>query len=169
MTTPSVTYCPRDRGIETNLRCGKCSELICPRCLVQTPVGARCPECAAERKNPVFDPSAAETGKAWVAAVIAGIAVAVIGWGLAYALPWAAGRYVYILAPAAAGWLIGAATYRASGFKRSRRLQLASGGAMLMSYVLMTYLMGVMPIGGFIGLAVGMYYAIGRVKPPRGA
>ena len=168
MTTPSPTYCPRDPGIETNLRCGKCAELICPRCLVQTPVGARCPECAAERKNPVFDPSAAETGKAWVAAVIAGIAVAGIAWGLAYVLPGTVGRYIYILGPASAGWLIGTVTYRASGFKRSRKLQLASGGATFLSYMLMSAVLGT-SIGGFIGLAVGMYYAIGSVKPPRGA
>ena len=168
MTTPSVTYCPRDPRVETNLRCGKCGELICPRCLVQTPVGARCPHCAAERKNPVFDPSAAETGKAWVAAVIAGVVVAGIAWALLYSFPWAVGRYVYILAPAAAGWLIGTVTYRASGYKRSRRLQLASGVATFLSYMLMTFLMGP-DIRGFIGLAVGMYYAIGRVKPPRGA
>ena len=116
----------------------------------------------------MFDPSAAEMGKAWVAAVIVGIAVAGIAWWLAYTLPGAVGRYVYILGPAAAGWLIGMVTYRASGFKRSRKLQVASGGSTFLSYMLMSFVMGT-TIGGFIGLAVGMYYAIGSVKPPRGA
>ena len=169
MANPPLTYCPRDPGVETNLRCGKCGELICPRCLVQTPVGARCADCAAERKNPVFDPSASEMGRAWVAAVVAGVVIAVVGWILAVQFPAALSRYVYILAPAAAGWIIGSVAYRASGHKRSRRLQMATGGATLLSFVLMTYLIGVMTLGSFIGLAVGTWYALGAVKPPRGA
>ncbi|NQU97656.1 MAG: hypothetical protein HQ548_08430, partial [Chloroflexi bacterium] len=142
-------------------------ELICPRCLVQTPVGARCPDCAAERKNPVFDPSATEIGRAAIAAIAVGVAVAIAGWVLWNLLP-SLFRYVQILTPAAAGWLIGATTYRASGFKRSRRLQLASGVATLISFFLLFYLVGVVGTGAFIGLAVGVWYAIGRVKPPRG-
>ena len=168
MANSPPTYCPQDPGVETNLRCGRCDEPICPRCLVQTPVGARCPNCAAERKNPVFDPSAAETARAVTAAAIAGVAVAVLAWVLAFRIPVALYRYLLILAPAAAGWIIGSVTYRASGFKRNSKLQIASGAATLLSFMIMSLVMP-MTIGGFIGLAVGMYYAIGRVKPPRGA
>jgi len=131
-------------------------------------VGARCPDCAAERKNPVYDPSGAEIGRAVAAAVIAGVAVAVLAWLLAYQLPGTLYRYVLILAPAAAGWIIGSVTYRASGHKRSFKLQITSGAATLLSFVIMSLAIP-MTIGGFIGLAVGMYYAMGRVKPPRGA
>lgn len=165
-TTP--TYCPRDPGVETNLRCGKCGQPICPRCLVQTPVGARCRECAAERRNPVFDPSVVETGRAAAAAVMTAVGVAALAWGLLHALPPFVARYVYILAPAAAGWMIGSVTHRASGFKRSLKLQLVSGGATLLSFLAMTFVMGV-TVSGFIGLAVGMWYALSRVRPPRGA
>src|SRR5262245_36213193 len=38
--------CARHRNVETYLRCGKCGTPICPKCLVHTPVGARCPDCA---------------------------------------------------------------------------------------------------------------------------
>jgi len=168
MANPSPTYCPRDPGVETNLRCGRCDELICPRCLVQTPMGARCPDCAAERKNPVFDPSVGETGRAWVAGVGTGVVVAALSWVLANLFP-GLFRYVLLIGPAASGWFIGAVVYRASGHKQSRRLQIVSGAATLLSYVIMTYLMGAVYVGGFIGLAVGMWYAIGRVRPPRGS
>jgi len=40
------TTCARHRNVETYLRCGKCGTPICPKCLVHTPVGARCPDCA---------------------------------------------------------------------------------------------------------------------------
>lgn len=38
--------CPRHPTITTRLRCSKCGEPICPRCMVETPVGFRCPSCA---------------------------------------------------------------------------------------------------------------------------
>jgi hypothetical protein len=38
--------CARHPNTETVLRCGRCETPICPRCLVPTPVGARCPTCA---------------------------------------------------------------------------------------------------------------------------
>ena len=115
----------------------------------------------------MFDPSATEIGRAAIAAIAVGVAVAIAGWVLANLLP-SLFRYVQILTPAAAGWFIGAVTYRASGFKRSRRLQLVSGVATLISFFLLFYLVGVVGIGAFIGLAVGVWYAFGRVKPPRG-
>ena len=40
----------------TDLQCSKagCKNYICPSCLEQTPVGARCPDCAKMKKNPQF-------------------------------------------------------------------------------------------------------------------
>ena len=46
--------CAIHPDVETNLRCGKCGKPICPKCLVQTPVGARCPDCAKLYKLPTF-------------------------------------------------------------------------------------------------------------------
>jgi hypothetical protein len=43
--------CPRHPKIETHLRCGRCGTPICPKCLVYTPVGARCPKCAAPPRS----------------------------------------------------------------------------------------------------------------------
>jgi hypothetical protein len=42
--------CARHPGTETVLRCGRCETPICPRCMVQTPVGARCPTCARVKR-----------------------------------------------------------------------------------------------------------------------
>ena len=46
--------CAADPGVETYLRCGHCEKPICPRCLIQTPVGSRCRECAQLRRLPMF-------------------------------------------------------------------------------------------------------------------
>jgi uncharacterized membrane protein len=42
--------CARHRNTETVLRCGRCETPICPRCQIQTPVGARCPTCARVKR-----------------------------------------------------------------------------------------------------------------------
>src|SRR3954463_16761147 len=42
--------CARHPGTETVLRCGRCETPICPRCLISTPVGARCRTCAQVKR-----------------------------------------------------------------------------------------------------------------------
>jgi hypothetical protein len=42
--------CARHPNTETVLRCGRCETPICPRCAIQTPVGARCPTCARVKR-----------------------------------------------------------------------------------------------------------------------
>jgi uncharacterized membrane protein len=46
----STLRCARHPNTETVLRCGRCETPICPRCLVSTPVGARCPSCAQVKR-----------------------------------------------------------------------------------------------------------------------
>jgi hypothetical protein len=42
--------CARHPGTETVLRCGRCETPICPKCMIGTPVGARCPTCARVKR-----------------------------------------------------------------------------------------------------------------------
>ncbi len=157
------TYCPRDPDTETNLRCGRCNEFICPNCLVQTDVGSRCPDCAQVRTLPMFHASGGELGKA-----------AAAGFGTAIAVSFAAGIILNILnqsiggvlAVGGAGWLVGEVVYRASGYKRSRALQVVAGLATLASYLIISIFAP--SASAIIGLIIGTYYAIQRVKPPRG-
>jgi len=37
--------CARHPQVETELACGRCETPICPKCLIITDVGARCPAC----------------------------------------------------------------------------------------------------------------------------
>src|SRR5262245_10529424 len=52
---PLVVRCAEHPDVETGLRCGRCDTPICPRCLIMTPVGARCRACARMRAHPVYD------------------------------------------------------------------------------------------------------------------
>lgn len=42
--------CARHPNTETVLRCGRCETPICARCMVMSPVGARCPTCAQVKR-----------------------------------------------------------------------------------------------------------------------
>jgi len=42
--------CARHPHTETVLRCGRCDTPICARCMVMSPVGARCPTCAQVKR-----------------------------------------------------------------------------------------------------------------------
>lgn len=70
--------CAADPSVETYLRCGRCEKPICPRCLIQTPVGARCRDCAQLRKLPMFQVGPVD----YLRAVGGGLAAGV-GGGLA--------------------------------------------------------------------------------------
>jgi uncharacterized membrane protein len=74
-TEPSETLrCARHPSTETVLRCGRCDTPICNRCMVMSPVGARCPACAqVKRFNLMLKP--AEVARS----VVFGLLVAAIG------------------------------------------------------------------------------------------
>lgn len=86
-----VVSCPRDPSVETALRCSRCETPICPKCLIQTPVGARCRDCARISKSPVYTVDSTTMVRAGVAAVVGGIAMGLI-WGLVL-LPFSVGFF----------------------------------------------------------------------------
>ncbi len=72
------TYHP---NVSTRLRCSRCEKPICPRCMVPTPIGYRCPDCARGPKPAIYQASA--TGIATGAAMGVVIASLVgVFWGL---------------------------------------------------------------------------------------
>jgi hypothetical protein len=72
---PEATRCARHPGVETYLRCSRCETPICPSCLVQTPVGARCRSCAGLHRLPTFRADKALLARGF----IAGVATAAVG------------------------------------------------------------------------------------------
>lgn len=71
------TYHP---NVLTRLRCSKCGTPICPRCAVETPVGFRCPDCAAVRGLPTYQTSSSALFKSIGIGVLVALVVGVI-WG----------------------------------------------------------------------------------------
>lgn len=73
-----VVGCTRHPRTLTAVRCSKCETPICPRCMIQTPVGARCRECAQLRRLPQFEVSP------WLLArsTAGGLIVSIVAWAL---------------------------------------------------------------------------------------
>ena len=82
-----IVECPRDPGVETALRCSRCETPICPKCLIQSPVGARCKSCARVMKSPIYTLGTAQLVKGGLAASLGGIAIGAAWIGLTLALP----------------------------------------------------------------------------------
>jgi hypothetical protein len=116
-------FCARHPSVSTSLACGRCGTPICPRCLVQSPVGARCPTCANVRRIPTVDVKPVFLARGAAAAIVAGIFVGGF-WGLA--LPGRGTGYLGFLVIFLAmgiGYAIGESVGLATNRKRSTALQ----------------------------------------------
>lgn len=126
-----TTYCETHPDVESELRCGRCERLICPRCLVYTPGGVRCKDCAQLRRPVMYELSTEHYLRAAGAALAVGVAVGVIG-GLV--LPPTArvpffGLLLALFAGSGVGSLMAEAVTRATRGKRGTTVQsIAVGG-----------------------------------------
>ena len=151
---------------ETNLRCSKCGQLICPKCLVQTPIGARCSECAALKRLPVYDVSAVFYARAIAAGLITASVLGAI-WPF---IP--LGGFLWLIIAAGIGYAIGEVVSLSVNRKRGLRLQAIAGTSMVVSYAIRSLLET--PHLGFvhsflnvyvlIALALGIIIAASRLR-----
>ena len=159
--------CAAHPEIETSLRCGKCDKPICPKCLVQTPVGARCPDCAGLYKLPTYRVSV----KYYLRAIGTALGMAIVG-GIAWRLIDSLIPFFILsllLAPAV-GYAIGEVISLSTNRKRGRGLATIAGIAVTISYLINILLLGGLPFSLFyillelLALALGIYVAVNRLR-----
>jgi hypothetical protein len=129
-----VLRCARHPAVETVLRCGRCETPICPRCLVQTPVGARCPVCANVSKLPTFDVNPTFFARGMTAALISGIVV-----GSVWAFLFGSGGFLGILTillGLGIGWAISESVSLATNRKRGLGLQVCAVLGVALAFLL---------------------------------
>lgn len=126
--------CASHPSVETYLRCGRCDRPICPRCLIQTPVGARCRECARLRRLPMFEVGPLD----YLKGIGAGLAAS-YGAGLVLTLALAAVPYlgiVGLLLLLGLGYIVGEAVSRATRLKRGTGLGIVAALAVPVGLIL---------------------------------
>lgn len=121
--TETSTTCLRHPKVQTNLRCASCGELICPRCLVQTPVGAKCRKCATSRRGDLSKLSPVRVTGAIGAGLAAG---AIAGWGVEFSL----GFFLTFFVAFAYGGFAGEMILRACGLRRGTTVEIIAGVSM---------------------------------------
>ena len=112
---------------ETVLRCGKCGDFICTRCMVTTPVGVRCRSCAQLRRLPQFDVGPLLLARSG----LAGLAVSIVCWVLISGVPFL--RYFLAIVVGAA---VGETMSRLARQRTSRALEVLAVADVLAGLVL---------------------------------
>ena len=120
-------YCAKHPGVETYLRCGKCGKPICTRCIVQTPVGARCRQCAGLRKLPQFEVSPWLLGRS----AAAGLGASFVTWLLISILP-----YLRFFLSILVGFAVGEVMSRLAQRRSNRYLEVAAVLAVVIGLLL---------------------------------
>ena len=124
--------CDTHPQVETFTSCNKCDKAICYRCMVQTPVGFRCPECAQVRKLPAFTLTTLETLQALGAAIALTVAAGV-GWAVIERVGF---LFIIVAAGFGLGYAISEGLSYATNRKRAPSLQVMAGAIAIVSYFL---------------------------------
>lgn len=162
----TVVECPRDPGVETALRCQQCDRPICPRCLVQSPVGAKCRDCARVMRSPIYTVKGANLARSVGVSVTGGLAAGLI-WGLVL---W---QYSFgilsIMLGAGLGYAFTRGLEWASGRKRGPvMIGLAVAGIVIswgVMFVIVAPLAGTRaPMAGLLAVGVGIYFSYQNLR-----
>lgn len=160
-----LARCARHPAIETGLACGRCSTYICPRCMIPTPVGARCPDCARVTTLPTYDVQPSYAGKAMLAGLISGVVVGFIWW---FVLDNLAVPFLPWLLSFAAGYVIGEAVSRSTNRKRGQTLALIAGAGTAAAIIVVIVMSSPNSVGDWLFLLIfgGLagYVAVNRVR-----
>lgn len=161
-----AVYCARHPDVETPLRCGRCETPICPRCLVQTPVGARCRDCAGVKRIPTYNLSPTYLLRGLAAAVGSG---ALIGYVWGYFLGISGFGFFGFFIGLAMGWAFSEAIGLATNRRMGAPLAMMGVLAAVIAYLVRNMVLGVelIPqgdIGGYIAAGVAAYFAYTRLN-----
>ncbi len=115
-------YCYIHKNVETRLKCTACGKSICPKCMVQSPVGYKCKECAQPKLTHLEEISQRQYLLGGLVGVISGIgctyfwflfkcSLGVLGYAAAYFI----------------GFFVAKAITLITGHKKGLRIQVLSG------------------------------------------
>jgi len=125
-----VVYCVNHPKTETLLRCNKCGNPICIKCVVRTPVGYRCKTCMNIQQAGYYNATSID----YVVIVVVGTIASLIGGAIALALSgfW----FINIFYGPAAGGVIAEAIRWSIQRRRGKYIALASALTIVLGVLL---------------------------------
>jgi hypothetical protein len=158
----TVVECPRNPGVETALRCQQCDAPICPRCLVQSPVGAKCRDCARVMRSPIYTVRGMSLARSVAVAVIGGVVTGLI-WGFVL-LPFTIG-FLSIFLGAGLGYVFTRMLEWASGRKRGPvMIGLAVLGIGIAWGVMWLIVPQQFAMYGLLAVGIGVYFSYQNLR-----
>jgi hypothetical protein len=151
-------YCEKHPKVETNLTCGKCGKPICPKCLVQTPVGIRCRECARLKSLPTYQVSTPYYLRAIGAGIGIALVTGVMWWAIDLVLPF---FFLRIFIAIGAGYVIGEVIGLSVNRKRGIGLAIISGSCAVLSYAIANLILS-LP-GGITSIIISVVMLVAAV------
>ncbi len=146
--------CVNHPKVETRLTCSNCGDPICPRCMVATAVGQKCPRCARQSGRAKGTPEAVLLARGFGA----GLAAATVGGFLLLSMPFGG-----LLLALAYGFLVGLVVSRAARRRTHPWLGLAAAAAVVVGLSVVVLLAGGNPLAARLLLvdlvAGGVAYA----------
>ncbi len=157
-----VVDCPRNPGVRTALRCQRCDTPICPKCLVQTPVGAKCRDCAKIMKSPIYTLNSLQFAKAAGVALVGGVITGLI-WA-AILFPFTVG-FLSIFVGAGLGYLFTRLLEWATGHKRGTMMVCLAAAGILIAWGTTVPFVGFGAAKfGLIAAGLGVYFSYQNLK-----
>jgi hypothetical protein len=160
---PETLYCANHPTVETVLRCSKCGKPICARCVIQTPVGGRCRECANLKRLPIYQVGPGGLLKA----LILGTGTAFVVGGLILNV----GSWFLLILSFVPGLAVAEAINWATNHKRGREVVVVAGVSLIVGTILGGATLGALPVlvrfaSGADLLAIYPVYLLGQVFNP---
>jgi B-box zinc finger len=132
-TTSAEMRCSRHPNTPTLLRCGRCGTPICPRCMINTEVGQRCPDCGRGGRLPTYRVTPAILARGAVAGLLTATAIGYL-WSLVPAF----GFWIGLLM----GFVAGEAVARATNVKRGPAMMATAAASVVLGFLLGFLLLG---------------------------
>lgn len=163
--------CATDPSVETELSCSRCGKAICGRCLVHTPVGARCRECANVRRIPTYNISGGLFARALAAGFGSGAAIGIVWWWFnPYSI-----IYVFfgVLLGLVIGYAIGESVSLSANKRAGPPLQAIAVGGVALAYILRCVLLlgvdgyaarFVFDLSSAVAFVLACFIAAGRLR-----
>lgn len=117
-------YCATHPEVETVVSCGRCDRPVCPKCMIFTPVGVRCRDCAQLRRLPQYT----LTPRVYTRVIVGAVVLAL---GVGFLLSFIPG--IGFLGGIVVGFLVSEGLRRVSGYKQGREMEIIAGATVVLS------------------------------------
>ena len=164
-TTKMINTCYKHKSQTTNLSCATCESSICIKCVIHTPTGIKCKNCANLKKIPTFEITPVYFIRGIISIMIT---LTLFTIGLYFLNSYIiSGVFINLLAIIVLGFLIGQTLSFSVNYKRGKFLKLIAiisfiTGIILIIVINKLLLINLFSIYGAASIIIGTYLSVDK-------